>query len=93
MSESILREYVSLITESKVRNLGEVDLADGRRTPYGSADHINDLQETIESVTRVRNRHKRGSAARENYSRAVSRLKVELSKAQKHAENMLKEGE
>lgn len=94
MSEDKLREFVSLtIVEAKIKDLGEVDLADGRRSAYGSPDHINDIQETIASVTRARNRHKKGSAARENYSRAISRLKVELSKAQKHAESILREEE
>ena len=81
---NLLKEYISnVILEFK--NLGEVDLPDGSTTKYGSKEHINDIQSNIDNMTRLRNRHKKGSAARENYSRVIARLKNELKKAIKHS--------
>ena len=85
MTENTLKNFVTLVVEG-MKNLGEVDLADGRRVEFGSPDHISDLTERIEDMSRFMKRHGRGSSARENYSRTRTRLKIELAKAQRVAE-------
>lgn len=90
--KDVLREFIgSVLSEGRVKQLGEVDLADGRRVEFGSDDHISDLTERIADMTRYRNHHGRGSAARENYSRTIGRLKTELAKARRVAEKRLSE--
>ena len=84
MSNNTLKELIHLmVTESSKKILDEVELADGRSVSYGSNEHINDIQMNINNMTRIRKRHKKGSAARENYSRVIARLKNELQKALK----------
>ena len=80
---SILKEYISeVITEKRMR---EVDVSDGSKVPYGSSKHVKDLQTRIADLERWRARQKRGSEARANYSRLISRLKGELASAIKVA--------
>lgn len=88
-----LRTFVSLVLERKMKDLGEVDLANGSRVEFGSSEHMSDLTERIADMTRFRNRHKRGSAARENYSRTINRLKTELARARRAAESRISETE
>lgn len=71
---------------SEIRDLGEVEVAGGRRVKFGSRDHIRDIESLIGNVSRVRDKHKRGTSARDSYSRTVSRLKNELQRARSHAE-------
>lgn len=80
---STLSEFIELVVERKVR---EADISDGSRVPHGSAKHIKDLEARITDLARWRDKQRRGSDARANYSRVIQRLKVELSSAKKHAE-------
>lgn len=89
----LLESLIRLLIESKMKNLGEVDLADGRKVEFGSEHHISDLAERISDMSRYRNRHKRGSSARENYSRTISRLKIEMAKAQRVSQKRIQEKE
>lgn len=86
MAENLLKELVSRIVEGKLREMEDIEISDGRYVKYGSNEHLEDIDKCIADMTRIRNRHKKGSAARENYSRALSRLKVEREKALKRAE-------
>jgi hypothetical protein len=78
----ILREYVELAVERRMR---EADVSDGSRVPHGSSKHIKDLESRIKSLSTWRDKQKRGSEARANYSRLISRLKGELASARRAA--------
>lgn len=82
MTEKILVEFIELAVEAKVR---EADVSDGSRVPHGSSKHVKDLEARIASLTGWRDKQKRGSEARANYSRLISRLKGELASAKRAA--------
>ena len=67
-----------MFLEAKIR---EVDITDGSRVQAGSEEHVNDLTRRIDELEVWRNRQKRGTEARANYSRLISRLKAERSMA------------
>jgi len=68
------------VVERRVR---EADVSDGSRVPHGSSKHVKDLETRIRSLTTWRDRQKRGSEARANYSRLIQRLKGELASAKR----------
>lgn len=78
----ILNSYVRefLVIEAKAR---EVDTSDGTRVPFGSKEHVSDLEIRIADLSRWRDRQKRGSEARANYARIIARLKNELRVAKR----------
>lgn len=80
--KSTLDEFIELVVERKMR---EADVSDGSRVPHGSSKHIKDLESRIASLTQWRDKQRRGSEARANYSRLISRLKGELSSARRAA--------
>jgi hypothetical protein len=63
----------------------EADVSDGSRVPHGSKKHVKDLEARIASLTTWRDKQKRGSESRANYSRLISRLKGELASAKRAA--------
>lgn len=77
---SALKSYIRMIVERKMR---EADVSDGSRVPHGSSKHINDLEARIADLSTWRDRQKRGSEARANYSRLIARLKGELASAKR----------
>jgi hypothetical protein len=79
---STLDEFIELVVERKMR---EADISDGSRVPHGSTKHIKDLEVRIADLSRWRDKQRRGSEARANYSRLISRLKSELSSAKRAA--------
>lgn len=79
-SKDLLREFVkAIVSEAIVR---EIDITSGK-TLFGSDEHILDLQTRIRDLTVWRDRQRKGSEARANYSRLISRLKSELKAAEK----------
>ena len=82
MPQESLSEYIKLVVESQ--RIREADVTDGK-VPWGSQEHIDDLNRRISDLTSWRNRQPRGSAARENYSRLIVRLKAELKSATRTA--------
>lgn len=78
----MLREYVELVVERRMR---EADISDGSRVAHGSSKHVKDLESRIASLTTWRDKQRRGSEARANYSRLISRLKSELASARRAA--------
>lgn len=64
----------------------EADVSDGSRVPHGSKKHVKDLEARIASLTTWRDKQKRGSESRANYSRLISRLKSELASAKRAAD-------
>jgi len=76
----VLKEFVDLAIEGKIR---EVDVSDGTKTKHGSRRHIKDLESRIESLSKWRDKEKRGSERRANYTRLIQRLKSELASAKR----------
>lgn len=78
---SELKQYIQLVLESRLR---EVDVTDGK-AEWGSDKHVVDLQNRIEDLIKWRDRQRRGTEARANYSRLVTRLRAELKSAMRQA--------
>lgn len=79
--EESIKEFVSeVLLEKRIR---EADISDGSRVPFGSEGHVKDLEARISDLVRWRDRQRRGSEARANYSRLISRLKGELASARR----------
>ena len=78
--QNLLKEYLELVIEKVTR---EADVSDGTRVPHGSTKHIKDLEGRITNLVMWRDKQKRGSEARANYSRLISRLKGELISARR----------
>jgi hypothetical protein len=64
-----------------------VNLSTGEKVSYGCDEHLNDLDSILNYLLFLRNKHKRTTAARTDYARAISRLKNQIRKAKKYAEN------
>jgi hypothetical protein len=82
LEKQALLEFIDLIIERKMR---EADVSDGTRVKHGSTKHVKDLEKRISDLLRWRDKQKRGSEARANYSRLISRLKSELASAKRVA--------
>lgn len=78
--KELLSAFVRCIVEAKLR---EVDLDDGKKSKFGSDEHIKDLETRIASLVLWRDRQKKGTEARANYARLVTRLRSELLSAKK----------
>jgi len=89
MSRDTLKEYVELVLERKLR---EVDVTDGK-AEWGSDDHIVDLKNRIEDLIKWRDRQRKGTEARANYARLVTRLRAELKSAERANAKMKVSGE
>jgi len=79
-----LIEYIKLVAlqEAKIR---EADITGDIKVPWGSNEHIADLERRIEELSKWRDKQRRSSEARANYSRLIAKLKSELSSAKRHA--------
>ena len=75
-----LTTFVRLVVEHKMR---EADVSDGTRVKHGSTKHVKDLENRIADLVKWRDKQKRGSEQRANYSRLVQRLKGELASARR----------
>lgn len=65
------------------RAMREAEITGDKKVPFGSEEHVNDLERRIAELTSWRNKQKRGSEQRANYSRIISKLKSELVRAQR----------
>ena len=78
-----IREFIhETIAEARVR---EADITGGKAV-FGSEKHIKDLEKRISELVPWRDRQRKGSEPRANYSRIVNRLKGELASAKRQAE-------
>jgi len=73
------------IYEEVKRHMREVDVQTwtGAMVPFGSQEHIDDLEMTIIGLRGRRDQQRPGSAARENYNQALKTTRSELSSAQR----------
>ena len=83
MSIETLTEYVGLVLEARMR---EADVSNGSRVPWGSQEHIEDLETRISDLTKWRDKQRKGSEARANYARTINMLKAELKSAKRKFE-------
>jgi hypothetical protein len=79
MTKSLIHDYVHLLIEQM--KMREADITGGSTAPWGSPEHISDLEGRIESLNTWRNKQPRGSAARANYARLIDQLRSELRSA------------
>lgn len=79
MTRNILKEYVELVIEKRLR---EADVTDGK-AQWGSDEHIADLKYRIEDLIKWRDRQRKGTESRANYARLVARLRAELKSAER----------
>lgn len=70
----------------------EAQLSGNKVSPWGSPEHIADLEARIADMTSWRDRQRKGSETRANYARIVQRLKSELRSAQRNLGMGLTEG-
>ena len=89
MSKLLLERYVELLLEKRRERF--VEISSGESVAWGSEAHLADLDERILYMSRWRNKHPKGSAARENYSRIVQRLKGEARSARNQNVKQLQE--
>lgn len=82
MSFDLLKEYLVLALEGNVR---EADISNNERVPFGSKKHIADLEARLTSAKYWRDKQRKGTESRANYSRLVSRLQSELKSALRQA--------
>jgi len=61
----------------------DVTLSDGTSANFGSDEHIEDLENTLASMVRIRDYQARGSASRENYTRTVGSLRNQIRAAKR----------
>lgn len=80
MRKQSLREYIELVVEQRVR---EADITGDKRVTFGDVEHIKDLETRITSLTYWRDKQKKGTEARANYARLITRLKSELLAAKR----------
>jgi len=72
----------------------KVTTALGKEVDFGSPDHVTDLEASIRDLERYRNATRRGTSKRQDYSRAISRMRGQLKAARRKGIKMgwLKEG-
>ncbi len=74
----------SLLKEAQ--HYEEIKLLNGETCTYGSAKHLADLKRAEESLSCLRNQHRRGTATRSVYAASLARLKTEIKKISKKNE-------
>lgn len=84
----LLKSYVRALVESRLR---EADVTDGKKVAFGSIEHLQDLTKRINDLEQWRDRQRRGTESRANYSRIIAKLKTEFRSAQKYSETKAQE--
>lgn len=84
LSESRLRRIISEeVLLSEVRYPDQLVTVGKGKVKFGSEAHIRHLNKTLESLKAARECQRRGSSGRTDITRAISRIKTELHKAQR----------
>lgn len=63
-------------------NPSEIILSDGSSVPFGSSEHISDMQATLSGIDRLKKHHRYGTAARSKFADAGSYLKRFINRIQ-----------
>jgi hypothetical protein len=86
--QEVLKDFIKeILAEKRMR---EADVTGGKKVPWGDKEHITDLEHRISELSHWRDKQKRGSESRANYSRLISRLKGELASAKRKLKNKRK---
>lgn len=83
MMVSELRALVRAELLREARHMREVELPNGNTTQWSSDEYVAELQRCIRDISFWRDRSPRNTARRTDYTRAVQRLKSDLSSAMK----------
>ena len=77
-----LRELIKLLVleEGRIR---EAEITGDRRVPWGSDEHVADLEQRCADAEYWRNKYPRGSEKRSHYRNVLTHLKNELKSARK----------
>ena len=65
-----------------------VTLRNGKLAAWGSKQHIRSLEDTLLSLTSIRDSQPRRSASRENYNNAIRSLRSELKSAKRYSDKL-----
>lgn len=82
MNKQTLKEYIKLVI-AEARKLREADISDDKKVPWGSDDHVADLEKRVSNAEYWKNKHPRGSAKRSHYQTILTHLKNELKSARR----------
>jgi len=88
--KNLLVKYIQTIFEES--HMREADITGGKKAPWGSKKHLKDLETRIAELTSWRDKQRKGSENRANYSRLINKLKAEYKSAKRHSEKQLQEG-
>ena len=82
-----LREYIKLLMKENLNEirLREADITGDKKVPWGSDEHIEDLERRCSEAEYWRNKHPKGSAKRSHYQTVLSHLKNELKSARRES--------
>lgn len=81
MNSRVLIEYVKLILgESRLK---EAEISGDKKVPWGSEEHISDLERRISDAEYWKKKCGRGSARRSYYAGVANHLKSELKSARR----------
>lgn len=83
MAGNLIKEYVKLVVERRIR---EADISDGSRVQWGSESHILDLERRLADAIYWRDKQKRSSEKRSYYRGIVNDIRAQLASAKKAAE-------
>lgn len=85
-SNELLTKYIELVlTEARLR---EAEISGDKKVPWGSQEHLDDLEKRVADAMYWRNKHPRGSVKRYHWGTVLKQLKEELKSAQKSAERL-----
>lgn len=77
-----LKECIKLLI-IEAKKLREADITGDKKVPWGSDEHVADLEKRTTDAEYWRNKYPRGSAKRAHYQTVLSHLKNELKSARK----------
>jgi len=77
----------------EARRPEKVTTLSGKEVPYGSQKHLNDLLATLRHLEHLRTTQSRGSAARTDMSRAISRVRGQIRSVERAIERAQLQGD
>ncbi len=79
IKECVRKELDSTLNEA-VRTMEAVVICGGKQVPFGSPEHVSDLQRTLEGLEVVKSHWDRGTSSRYVVASACGRLRKLISK-------------
>lgn len=86
-----LNDYIKLLIDLRLNEgkLREAEISNDRKVPWGSKEHISDLEKRIVDIEYWRNKLPKGSEKRSHYRNVLISLKSELKSAYREKEKLL----